>query len=109
MPLAPPRPCAVCGRLACAAHRRQPWRKVAQAPPARVRGRRLQALRAELFRAHPFCQYCQTQVATIRDHILPLAEGGRDEAPNIQALCQACSDTKTQAEAARGVRRSVGR
>jgi 5-methylcytosine-specific restriction protein A len=46
------------------------------------------------------------QVATIRDHIVPLAEGGLDAESNIQALCQACSDAKTETEARRGMSRS---
>jgi 5-methylcytosine-specific restriction protein A len=46
-------------------------------------------------------------LATIRDHIVPLAEGGQDTETNAQPLCQACSDTKTYAEAQRGRRRAV--
>ena len=45
-------------------------------------------------------------MATIRDHIVPLAEGGRDTDDNTQALCEACSDTKTAAESQRGMRRA---
>jgi 5-methylcytosine-specific restriction protein A len=86
--------------VACTAHRRQAWRE--QAPPVRVRGRRLQALRATLFRAHPFCVRCLRAVATIRDHVRPLAEGGTDDEQNVQALCQDCSDAKTATEARRG-------
>jgi 5-methylcytosine-specific restriction protein A len=67
-----------------------------------VRGRRLQAVRAQLFRAHPFCVQCRIAVATIRDHVIPLAEGGVDDDSNVQALCQMCSDAKTAAEARRG-------
>jgi 5-methylcytosine-specific restriction protein A len=74
-----------------------------------MRGRRLQALRHALFRAQPWCQHCLGQgrqiLATIRDHVVPLAEGGRDDEGNVQALCQICSDTKTAAEAQRGMRR----
>ena len=44
---------------------------------------------------------------TIRDHIVPLMEGGTDVPENIQPLCQACSDRKTQAEAQRGRGRGV--
>ncbi len=68
----------------------------------RVRGRRLQAMRARLFRAQPFCVQCHTAVATVRDHVIPLAEGGVDDATNEQALCQLCSDAKTATEARRG-------
>lgn len=39
--------------------------------------------------------------ARIVDHILSKGEGGTDDPGNLQSLCQACSDTKTQAEALR--------
>jgi 5-methylcytosine-specific restriction endonuclease McrA len=42
--------------------------------------------------------------STIRDHVINLAEGGQDTEDNVQALCQACSDAKTQREAERGRR-----
>ena len=44
--------------------------------------------------------------ATIRDHIVPLAEGGLDHDQNVQALCVACHDAKTQAESQRGQKRN---
>jgi 5-methylcytosine-specific restriction protein A len=73
---------------------------------ARIRGRKLQALRAQLFRQQPLSVICQaegrTSVATIRDHIIPLAEGGQDVEQNTQALCETCADLKTQQESARG-------
>lgn len=75
----------------------------------RIRGRRLQALRHQLFMHEPLCRLCaakgDTTIATIRDHIRSLAEGGTDEPENIQGLCRACSDQKTHLESARGVRR----
>lgn len=75
----------------------------------RVRGRRLQALRARLFANEPLCRTCvqagRTRAATIRDHIVPLAEGGTDDDSNIQPLCKDCSDAKTREESKRGMRR----
>jgi 5-methylcytosine-specific restriction protein A len=41
-------------------------------------------------------------VATIRDHVIPLTEGGLDEEANIQAICAACHTAKTVREATRG-------
>jgi 5-methylcytosine-specific restriction protein A len=35
------------------------------------------------------------------DHITPVAEGGTDADSNLQAICKACHDLKTQAEAKR--------
>jgi 5-methylcytosine-specific restriction protein A len=40
-------------------------------------------------------------LATQRDHVVPLAEGGRDDDSNIQPLCEDCHRSKTQREAAR--------
>jgi 5-methylcytosine-specific restriction enzyme A len=115
MPTAPPRPCPHpgCGRLHCPAHPQElaAWR-THRAPVPRVRGRRLQQLRAQLFAAEPWCVAClrlgRRTRATIRDHVIPLAEGGSDDEANVQALCQACSDAKTQAEAQRGMSRYGG-
>jgi 5-methylcytosine-specific restriction protein A len=104
MPMAPPRACATCGQPGCVQHRRPAWGHAQ--PVARVRGRRLQQLRYQLFRGQPFCARCHVAVATIRDHVVPLAEGGSDLESNTQGLCQACSDAKTQTEARRGMARS---
>jgi len=97
MPFAPPRRSSS-----------PPWRS--SSTPPRIRGRRLQRLRRWLFERAPLCVMCQTHgrvsVATIRDHIVPLAEGGRDADDNVQPLCQACSDTKTAREAKRGTARN---
>jgi hypothetical protein len=42
------------------------------------------------------------------DHILPLAEGGRDSPDNIQRLCQPCHREKTTEQAGRKSRRARG-
>lgn len=88
----------------CAEHRRVAWRS--STTPARQRGARLQALRQQLFEREPLCRACRAEgrirEATIRDHVVPLAEGGQDSEDNTQPLCQACSDAKTQAESRRG-------
>ena len=59
--------------------------------------------------AHPLCVLCRAlgrrTLATIRDHIIPLAEGGADDSTNQQGLCKDCSDIKTQTEALRGRQR----
>jgi 5-methylcytosine-specific restriction protein A len=72
----------------------------------RMRGRRLQAARAALFAREPLCRECvragRTRLATIRDHVVPLAEGGVDDETNEQPLCQDCSDLKTHEESKRG-------
>ena len=111
MPMMPPHRCPSChqlvaGRCGC----RPPWRHAQ--PVSRIRGRRLQRLRHQLLSRYPLCVLCLAKVpaclssATIRDHIVPLAEGGTDTEDNVQAICVDCSDTKTQQEARRGQRRT---
>lgn len=112
MPNAAPRPCTVCralvhdGTSRCAKHKPAPWVRTAN-QVKRTTGRRLQRDRDALFRREPLCRECSkhgyTTLATIRDHIVSLAEGGTDDDNNVQPLCQACSDAKTAAESARGV------
>ena len=67
-------------------------------------------MRRALLMEHPLCVLCRQMgrrtFAVIRDHVVPLAEGGIDYSSNTQALCQDCSDAKTQAEALRGRQRS---
>lgn len=116
MPIAAPRPCSYAGCRAlavtggrCADHQRDAWCKKVT-PTKRVTGRRLQAMRAALFAAHPLCAECERQgratLATQRDHITPLAEGGTDDDDNVQGLCEPCHEVKSKAESLRGVRRS---
>lgn len=93
----------------CPAHERDKWWQGNQ-PTPRIRGRRLQRMRAALFDKQPLCANCsaqgKTSIATIRDHVVPLAEGGKDDTTNEQGLCQECSDKKTQAESLRGRKRN---
>lgn len=63
-------------------------------------------MRADLFTRQPICQECKRHgrvtIATQRDHIVPLAEGGADDSSNEQALCDPCHEAKSLAEALRG-------
>lgn len=119
MPQAAPRPCTQpgCGALVrdgsgrCALHPRPAWKKAAGATK-RITGRKLQAMRAALFTRDPLCAECKrfgrVTLATLRDHIIPLAEGGQDSDDNVQGLCHACHEGKTLAEALRGRNRWAG-
>lgn len=95
----------------CAKHPKPQWSKPATATK-RITGRKLQAMRADLFARDPLCAECKRQgrvtLATQRDHIKPLAEGGADTDDNVQGLCAPCHDAKSKTEAARGVRRAWG-
>ena len=117
MATAAPRPCSHPGCVVlvkdgsgrCEKHQRPAWQKKPTAVK-RVTGRKLQQLRAELFRSEPLCRECVkhgvVRVATERDHIVPLEEGGADAPDNVQPLCVECHDAKSKAERARGVRRA---
>ena len=111
MPNAAPKPCnhPGCGVLVrdgsgrCAKHPRAAW---AKAPTAtkRITGRKLQALREALFSRSPLCMQCEAEgrvtLATQRDHIVSLEQGGADDDDNTQALCLACHDIKSKGESA---------
>jgi 5-methylcytosine-specific restriction protein A len=102
MPMMPPRRCSSCGRVVAGRCGCRPaWRGV-HVPPPRIRGRRLQQLRADLFARQPVCVLCRVAPATIRDHIVNLAAGGTDTPDNEQAVCETCHDAKTADEATRG-------
>lgn len=108
MPTAPLRPCRVCRKLGCVEHTRQPWDHAR--PVQRIAGRKLQRLRQRLFDRQPLCVLCEQQgrvtIATIRDHVIPLAEGGRDDESNTQAVCGPCNRAKAAEEARRGLARA---
>lgn len=93
----------------CAQHPKATWQKKTTAVK-RVTGRRLQRMRSELFEREPLCRRCASAglivLATERDHIVPLEEGGKDDDSNVQPLCMDCHDEKSKAERARGVRRA---
>lgn len=78
-------------------------------PYKRRAGRWLQQQREQLFREQPLCRMCEAAgrvtLATVRDHIVPLAEGGQDVPENTQGLCAACSDEKSRGERLRGSQR----
>lgn len=93
----------------CQAHQREAWGKKPTAAK-RITGRKLQALRADLFRRQPLCVQCKERglvaLATQRDHIVPLSEGGEDTEDNVQGLCAPCHDGKSLAERLRAQRHS---
>jgi 5-methylcytosine-specific restriction protein A len=65
----------------------------------RVRGRRGVEQRARRLAAEPLCRRCKAKglitVATVWDHIIPLAKGGTDDDANGQSLCDPCHVEKT--------------
>ena len=85
--------------------KRKPWKHNSD-NKRKVGGRALQRARAKLFAKEPRCVEClkhgRVSIATIRDHIIPLAFGGEDAEENTQGLCGPCHDAKTAEESKRG-------
>jgi 5-methylcytosine-specific restriction protein A len=83
----------------------------------RLRGRAGQVARKRRLDAEPACRRCRdrgfTTIATVPDHIQPLALGGLDVDDNIRCLCEPCHLEVTAEEfghsepiKARGISRS---
>jgi len=69
------------------AERRKPWQR--SGPDTRIRGSAGQKLRARrMARTHGLCERCDDgTLATVVDHIVPLARGGQDVDGNTRNLC----------------------
>lgn len=71
-------------------------------PHQRLRGRAAVAQRKRRLEAEPLCRLCKrkgiTRLATVPDHIIPLAKGGTDHDSNIRCLCADCHDEVTRQE-----------
>lgn len=65
----------------------------------RLRGRAGVERRARWLRHHPLCVHCmkagRVTEATEVDHIIALANGGKDNESNLQSLCAECHKAKT--------------
>ncbi|QSR35563.1 HNH endonuclease [Marinobacterium iners] len=113
MPSKPPRPCRApaCGRKTTAAHGycedhahlHKPWgtRKGSGRGGRPWRRKRDHVLQRDKGLCQPCLKQNRISPATQVDHITPVAEGGTDADSNLQAICKACHDVKTQAEAKR--------
>ncbi len=80
-------------------------------PTKRLRGRAGQAQRLRrLKRTNGLCERClaagRTMVATVVDHIKPLAHGGPDDDANTRNLCRPCDLETTAEQFGHQVRRS---
>ncbi len=76
-------------------------------------GRQHELLRKQLFAAEPLCRMCRDKgrvtVATIADHIVPLAKGGpRYDITNLQPLCPDHHHTKTMADQGKRAKVRIG-
>jgi 5-methylcytosine-specific restriction enzyme A len=61
--------------------------------------------RERLLNERPLCVACQAEgkasLASIRDHIVPLEDGGTDGRDNEQPLCETCHNKKTHQDKVR--------
>lgn len=121
MPNAPARPCrvplcrhVVTSTLPCPVHgapQTMRWSTDRRQDVKRLRGRANQERRLRVFARDPLCYVCQqagrVTLATIAEHIEPLAEAGVDDTTNLSGvgmagICEACHREKTQRESQRG-------
>jgi 5-methylcytosine-specific restriction protein A len=61
-----------------------------------------------LRRDHRRCYLCSAE-ATEADHVIPIAEGGRNDLSNGRAICGSCHETKSREESARGYARRMSK
>ena len=78
----------------------------------RIRGRRLQTIRARHFARHPLCVDCEkagrVRLATELDHIVALVNGGQDVEANRQGLCSSCHAAKSDRDLGHKPRQRIG-
>jgi 5-methylcytosine-specific restriction enzyme A len=78
----------------------------------RLRGRRGVAQREARLRHEPLCRDCKSagiiRLASVPDHIVPLALGGMDVDSNIRCLCADCHRIRTAEQFGHRVRRPIG-
>lgn len=77
----------------------------------RIRGRRLQQIRRQMYAESPECARCGVLLAGIEwhvDHIQALCKGGKDIPSNRQILCAPCHETKTRQDLGQRVRPTIG-
>jgi len=103
---APRRAClAVCPHFVpCPVHSRKSWadrRSISR--QHRGYDAEHEKLRRKMLGQEPVCRACRRLPATVADHIVPLARGGKPAFGNYQALCVRCSRAKSAREGALGV------
>jgi 5-methylcytosine-specific restriction protein A len=78
----------------------------------RLRGRRAVAQRKRRLEAEPLCRDCLakgiTELATVPDHIIPIAKQGKDEDSNIRCLCAACHLKRTAEQFGHKAKLAIG-
>lgn len=92
--------CSVCGPRRRATYQQYDAQRGTTAE--RGYGSSWQRLRAVYLRSHPNCAECakagRVESAVDVHHIIPLRDGGSNEASNLMALCHPCHSKYTDAE-----------
>lgn len=93
-----PRPCSQCGTIVRNSHlcleckrKREALRPSRSARGYDYKWQKLSKLARQL---QPFCRVCHSTQDLTADHIISLANGGRNELQNIQVLCRSCNSSK---------------
>lgn len=89
----------------------KPWHHTASRHERGYGSRWVKLRQTIIARDKALCQPCMregrlTPFAAV-DHITPKAEGGTDAHDNLQLICGACHDAKTQQEAARALGQTI--
>lgn len=91
---------------------RKSWDHGGKTRDQRNYGREHRRLRAELLRREPICRLCMAKgritVATIADHVTPIAKGGAvHDINNLQPVCALCHQDKSNADRGFRVKRHI--
>lgn len=86
----------------CPHHAPKPW-QTSRRSDRTISGSRQQRRAARILHRHDHvCHVCGKDGADTVDHVIPLAEGGRDDDTNLRPIhSEPCHRQKTQAEALR--------
>lgn len=110
MPMSPPTRCGdpECQELTtegrCKAHQRKAWANRSKAW-GKGSTHKWRAFRAQRLEAEPQCRWCASERHLEVDHIVPLSEGGSKwDAGNVQVLCKACHELKSDQDRRRRTR-----
>jgi 5-methylcytosine-specific restriction protein A len=79
----------------------------------RIRGRKGQKLRIQRLAREPMCRDCRAKgilrLASVPDHIIPLAQGGTDTDNNVRCLCDECHRKRTAEQFGMKYRPAIGK
>jgi 5-methylcytosine-specific restriction protein A len=90
------------------------WDHGGKSAAQRGYGRQHRKLREQLLRQEPLCRLCKQKdptrvsVATIADHVVPIAKGGAiHEINNLQPVCAECHQDKSNLDKGHRVKRRI--